>query len=107
MDDERLDAFLAGQLADTPIPDRGFAAAVGQRVQKHRRLRRAVLGVVGGVATVLASALTVSADLPAPMGTPSMIVSLMVLTAACGLIWIATEARTTSGSGFSRTPNRT
>lgn len=94
MDDRELDAFLTRQLADTPLPDGGFTHVMQRRVRAHRQRRRAVLGIAGGLATALAGALPGPTDVPAVfLVSPSGVVSLMVLTAACSLVWIATESR--------------
>ena len=94
MDDRELDTFLTRQLADTPMPDGGFTHVIQRRVRRHRQQRRAVLGIAGGLATALAGAIAGTTDLPTLFSvSPSAVVSLMVLTGACGLVWIATESR--------------
>jgi hypothetical protein len=94
MDDKQLDAFLTDQLADSALPDHGFTQAVRQRVRGHRHRRRAVLACAGVLATALAVALPGTTDMARVfLAGPSTVVSLMVLTAACGLVWIGTESR--------------
>ena len=94
MDERELDAYLTRQLADTPLPGGGFTDVIRRRVRRYRQRRLAILASAGGLATALAAALTRTADLPTvSLVTPSAVVSLMVLTAACGLVWLATESR--------------
>ncbi|MGH9241147.1 MAG: hypothetical protein ACRD3G_24145 [Vicinamibacterales bacterium] len=94
MDDRELDAFLTRQLADSTIPDGGFTHVIQRRVRRHRQRRRAILAGAVGLATALVGALAGNTGLSMlSLVSPSAVVSLIVLTAACGLVWIATESR--------------
>ena len=98
MDDSELDAFLLRQLADTPIPDGGFTHIIQRRVRRHRQRRRVIMAGAGGLTTGLVGALAGNTELPMLLlVSPSAVVSLIVLTAACGLVWIATESRGARG----------
>ena len=94
MDDREFDAFLTHQLTDTPLPGGGFTDVIQRRVRRHRQRRRAILAGAGGLATALIGGLAGNTGFPtlSPV-SPSAVVSLIVLTAACGLVWIATESR--------------
>ena len=94
MDDKELDAYLARQLDEPPLADAGFSDVLERRVRRYRSWRRAVLGAASGIASALALALLSIVDLPLELlSTPAAVVSVMVLTAACVLVWIGTESR--------------
>ena len=94
MDDRELDAFLTQRLAETPVADEGFTARVRRRLENHRRRRRVALLAAASTAVLPAASLS-AADLSA-MSTVPQIAAVMLLVAACAVVWIATESREAS-----------
>ena len=93
-DDDDFDVQLAAQFAgEEELPDAGFSAALLARLEQHHRRRQHMLSIVA-VMTVICVAIAF-AWLPASavtlIATPANAIAVLVLAAACSVIWIATE----------------
>jgi hypothetical protein len=87
-------AWLEQALDEPPLADGGFSAATLQRIGRYRRRRRHMfVAASAATAAALASvAIAVAPRLPAsPLAEPLTLVSGLVLTALCGVLWISTE----------------
>ena len=94
MDDRELDAFLTQRLAEMPVADEGFTARVRRRLENHRRRRRVALLAAASTAVIPVASLNAT-DLSAMVTVPQ-IAAVMMLVAACAVVWIATESREAS-----------
>lgn len=94
--DDEVAAYLARQLDEPELPDQGFTLAVIARLTKHRRRRRVAFSAAMALAGLIA-ALVLSPSpgpaVPAPVATPIDLAALLILTAACGWVWLGTEAK--------------
>ena len=94
-DEEQVDDRMAAQFAgDEELPDDGFSGAVVARIHLHRRRRRRILSVaMSATAVGIAVAMAWMPGLAevAQVITPVNAIAILVLAAACSLIWIATE----------------
>lgn len=89
-DDEAVERWLTSALVDEPLRDDGFTTAVLDRI--HRRAdRRRTLLTIGWVA----AAIPVFTSIPGASVlwasvTPASLAAMMMLSALCSLVWIAT-----------------
>jgi hypothetical protein len=89
--DETIDRWLAAVLAAEPQTDgEAFTALVCQKISRQARRRRALLMTAYAAAGVLGLVNVSEASAVLASLTPASLAGSMMLSAACGVVWIGT-----------------
>ncbi len=97
-DDTDFDTWLEQKLHEEPLADAAFCAALEQRMAGRRSQRGALLIIatlcaiasVGIAVWLMPSAVTIA--------SPANVAAALLLTALCGMVWIATETPAPRGT---------
>ena len=94
--DDELDRLLVHDGHDDGLESDAFADTVMAGLERRRRYRRLLPGLVGSLATAVAVTTWIAMQLPAQSGSVvdlRSILALLVLAALSGVAWIRTEGQ--------------
>jgi hypothetical protein len=98
---DEFDAYLSSALNEPDLEGEVFTAGVMEQLQRDRRRRRLALAAAWTMATFVAALVTgTSPTLSLPMIQPAGIVSVLLLTAVCAIIWLGTESPAADAKSF-------
>lgn len=89
-DDETVERWLTSALVDEPLRDDGFTTAVLDRIHRRADRRRTLLTIGWVTAATAVFASTPGASVSWASITPASLAAMMMLSALCSLVWMAT-----------------